>query len=264
MEEEDKLSEDLYVIDDEEEELSYSGYADGVTVEKVVGGAYFTGDEEDHYYSAFGDDADTAFASVKEAVHSGDFIVEELSPKVNAKGLHRLMHIPEDAVLYIFSTVYIIIGVLCVSITDYMTLVLPYIVGGLVGIVGVVRFIYAVIQKEYVHTHSNKTASSLILMALAIVILIDLEWANRFIPMVWGVLGLFEAAHAFNHGISRISRGMNSSYYLIKGIVELVLAFLLMYDPLEHLGLHIIVFGVQLIFRGVTAIPALKARLARR
>lgn len=275
MDNQNRKPEEVNALTGDEEELSYSGYAEGTSVRKVIHAAYFTGDEEDSYYSGYhfggesddAEDEDKHFSTVEamgEAAHTGDFIVEEFSPKVNAKGLHRLLHIPEEVVLYVLSTIYIIVGALCVTITDYMITALPYIIGVLVAVVGIIRFIYAVIQKEYVHTHSNKTASSLILMGVAVVILIDFEWASRFIPTIWGLLGLFEAAHAFNHGFSRIARHMRWWYYIGKGVVELVLAFLLLYDPLGHLGVHIIIFGVQIIFRGITAIPALKERLARR
>ena len=119
-------------------------------------------------------------------------------------------------------------------------------------------FIFAIIEKEYRNTKSNRTASALILIGLSVMILIEHEWAHTFIPIVWGVLGLCEGAHAFNHALSRISRGMRSSYYIIKGIVEVAVAFLLLYKPEEYGELHIIVFGVSLIIDGITTLPALK------
>lgn len=253
----------------DDEEYSYSGYSDDSQARAAtsVDPAYYAGDDEDHSYTGYSDEDIERFAgeaAVTNALRSGDFIVEEFSPVSNAKAVHKFAHLSEDNALYILSTIYIVVGILCVSIAPQMSYALPYIVGALMAVGGVIRFIFAVIQKEYVHTHSNKTASSLILMALSVIIIIDREWASAFIPTVWGILGLFESAHAFNHAFSRIARGMNCSYYLVKGIIELVLAFLLMYDPLHHINLHIVVFGIQLIFRGLTSIPALKRLLSRR
>ena len=53
-------------------------------------------------------------------------------------------------------------------------------------------------------------------------------------------------------------------FYLVKGIIEIVVAFLLLYEPHQYGELHIIVFGVSLIFDGVIALPAVHKFLARR
>lgn len=250
----------------DEEEYSYSGYSEGTTVVSGGRGAYFSGDEEEYSYSGYSEDRERYAGehAMADAVRSGDFIIEEFSPQTNARAVEKIAHLKEDTILYLLSAVYIIVGALCVSITSHMTFALPYIVGAMMAVVGVVRFVFAIKSREYVHTESNKTASSLILMALSVLILLDSAWASVFIPTVWGILGLFEGAHAFNHAFSRIARGMRSAYYIVKGIAELVFAFLLLYDPLHHIDLHLIIFGVQLIFRGVTAIPALKKRLSKR
>lgn len=246
-------------------ELSHIGYADGTEV--VYGGCSGYLSEGEYFGSGYSEDREEKFVgelAMEDAVRSGDFLLEEFTPHVNARAVRKLAHIREDTVMYFLSAAYIVIGILCLAITDHMAYALPYIVGAMMAVVGILRFIFAVRNREYVHTESNKTASSIILMALSVIILIDREWASVFIPTVWGILGLFESAHAFNHALSRIARGMNSAYYLVKGIIELALAFLLLYDPIHHLNIHIIIFGVQIIFRGAMAIPALKRRLSRR
>ena len=169
----------------------------------------------------------------------GDRIIDDFSVGSQAKSANKHIKIPETAAKYVLSVLYIALGAVCAAIS-------------------LVRFIFAIIEKEYRNTKSNRTASALILIGLSVMILIEHEWAHTFIPIVWGVLGLCEGAHAFNHALSRISRGMRSSYYIIKGIVEVAVAFLLLYKPEEYGELHIIVFGVSLIIDGITTLPALK------
>jgi uncharacterized membrane protein HdeD (DUF308 family) len=130
--------------------------------------------------------------------------------------------------------------------------------------IGLGQFIFAIKTKEYVHTNSNKTAMSLILMALAVLILIEKSSADTIIAIAWGFLGLLEGAHAFNHAFSRIARSERCSYYLVKGIIEAVLAFMLLYDPVNHLQLHIFVFGINLIFDAVTMFPPIKNYLSKK
>ena len=188
----------------------------------------------------------------------GDRSIEDFSVESQAKSANKHIKIPETAAKYVLSVLYIALGAVCAAIPARIESVLPYVVGGGLLAISLVRFIFAIIEKEYRNTKSNRTASALILIGLSVMILIEHEWAHTFIPIVWGVLGLCEGAHAFNHALSRISRGMRSSYYIIKGIVEVAVAFLLLYKPEEYGELHIIVFGVSLIIDGITTLPALK------
>lgn len=202
--------------------------------------------------------------SVSDAVADGASLVEEYSPQGAADNIGAAMNIPTKIVHYIMAAIYIVLGVLCICITKQMLSVLSYIVGSFMALIGLIQLISAIKKKEYVQTHSNKTAGSLILFALAIMILIDREWASTFIPIVWGVIGLVEAAHAFNHAFSRIARGMRCSFYLVRGIIEVVLAFLLLYEPVHHITLHVIVFGVNLIVDGIALLPFVKNFTAKR
>lgn len=204
-------------------------------------------------YSEFG---------VTEAIMDGASLVEEFSPHGTADKVAHHTKASEKAVYYVMAAIYFVLGAFCIITTivkyDIVKAVLSYIVGAFMAVIGVIQFISALRHKEYKHTKSNKTAGSLVLIALAVMILIDHDWADTFIPIVWGVIGLFEGAHAFNHAFSRISNGMRCSYYIVKGIIELVLAFLLLYEPVHHLRLHIIVFGVNLVFDAITMLPVVK------
>lgn len=246
----------------DDEEYSYRGYSSDTEAQVRRRGsvATLTGDEEDYSYSGFADYDETA---VTETTTYGDFIVEEFSTETNVRKVTNFTHLSENTVKYAFSIIYILVGAICVILNEYMVAAVPYIVGAFMAVIGVVQLAIAIKTKEYVHTHSNKTAGSLILIVLSVMILVEYDWANTFIAIVWGLIGLLEGAHAFNHAFSRIARGMRCSYYIVKGIIEVVLAFLLLYDPDHHISMHVIVFGVQLMFDGVTMIPALKQRLSR-
>ncbi len=234
---------------------------------QIYGGGFVTGDEEEYSFGGFSEQA--AAEGVSESVERmgyGDFIIEEFSAESSAHKIALATHISERKIKFALSAVYLIVGVLCVSITEYIQYAFPYIVGGMAAGFGLVQFIIAVIQREYVHTHSNKTASSLVMMALGLLIMVEHSAAFTIITVAWGFLGLMEGAHAFNHAFSRIARSERCIYYLGKGIIELILAFLLLYEPGDshHIYLHIIVFGVQMIFDAFTTFPPLKEYLSRK
>lgn len=232
------------------EEYSYSGYADAFDSHMLVGSE--TEGEAD---------GEIAISSIGSY---GDFIVEEFSVESNVKKVSKYIKLPEKAAKYILAFLYLAVGVLCIAIPERIEVALPYIVGGAMAAVSLVQFVFALVKKEYRSTHSNKTAGSLIILGLSVMIIVEHDWAHTFIPIVWGVLGLLEGAHAFNHAISRISRGMRSAYYIIKGIIEVVVAFLLLYKPEQYGELHIIVFGVSLMIDGITTLPVIKNFVARR
>lgn len=211
--------------------------------------------------SDFDDDETAATAEIGSY---SDLLIEGFSVESNVQKMVKYVRIPEKVAQYLFAVLYLVVGALCVAIPEKIEFALPYIVGGGMAAMSLVTFIFAIISKEYRSTHTNKTAMSFIMMGLSVMIILEHEWAHTFIPIVWGVLGLFEGAHAFNHALSRISRGMRSSYYIIKGIVEVVVAFLLLYRPEQYGELHIIVFGVSLILDGITTLPFIKNFVSRR
>ena len=249
---------------DDEEVFSYSAVSAGD--EEVV---TFKDDEEVFSYSAYSD-AVEELPEVRTESY-GDYIIEEFSAETNVSRITKFTKLPENAVTYAFSVIYLIVGVLCVAITQRIIDILPYIVGGMMIIIGTARFVLALKKREYRHLKTNHTATSLIVTALGIMIIIqhfqpDNESAITFISIVWGILGLFEGAHAFNHAFKRIANSERCVYYLIKGLIEVIVAFLLLYDPGNHEThqLHIIVFGLNLIFDAITMLPKVKRCLSSR
>ncbi len=247
---------------EDDEEYSYKGYSANTAAELFTHGESVTviGDEEEYSFKGF---TDEAAAADSERMSYGDFIVEEFSTSVNVKKITKLTKLSETTVQYIFSVMYLMVGVLCVVFTHYIQTAFPYIVGGFMALIGLGQLIYAVRTKEYVHTNSNKTATSLVMIALSVLIMTVNEAAFTIIAIAWGLLGLMEGAHAFNHAFSRIARSERCIYFLAKGIVELVLAFLLLTD-VDHIHLHIIYFGINLLFDAVTMFPPLKRILSRK
>lgn len=248
---------------EDDEEYSYTGYAE--PAEEDV--AEFKDSEEVFTYSAYADEA----AEEERTASYGDYIIEEFSAETNVSRVTKFTRLPQNFVIYVFSVIYFVVGILCISITDRITEMLPYIVGGMMIIIGFVRFLVALKNHEYRHLKTNRTATSLIVTALGIMIIVqsfqpENESAITFISIVWGILGLFEGAHAFNHAFKRIANSERCVYYLIKGLVELVVAFMLLYDPVNHEThhFHIIVFGINLIFDAITMIPQVKAILATK
>ncbi|MCH5143451.1 MAG: DUF308 domain-containing protein [Clostridiales bacterium] len=236
----------------EGEEIAYSVGAESNEVE----GEYISDEEES-------ENEPTAHIS-----SYGDFIIEEFSAEQNAKRLVSVTKIPQTAAIYIMAAVNFVLGVLCVSITGIIAEVLPYIVGAMMIAVGFVQFVVAIIHKEYKEVKTNKTVTFFLVAALGIMIILqEIDSTNdsaiMLVSVIWGVLGLFEGAHAFNHALHRIANSERCAYYLIKGLLECVVAFMLLYRPDSHEihHFHIIVFGANLIMDAITMLPPVKKLL---
>ena len=239
----------------EGEEIPYSAETANTSVE----GEYVADEEESEH---------------EPSVHIssyGDFIIEEFSAEQNAKRLVSVTKIPHTVALYIMAAVNLILGVLCVSITGIIAEVLPYIVGAMMIAVGLVQFVVAIIHKEYKEVKTNKTVTFFLVAVLGVMIILqELDSTNdsaiMLVSVIWGVLGLFEGAHAFNHALYRIANSERCAYYIIKGLLECVVAFMLLYRPDSHEihHFHIIVFGANLIMDAFTMLPPVKKLLAHK
>ncbi len=255
---------------EDDEEFSYTGYSAQTEAELNKNRAAFIEDEEVYSYSGYSDEvALTEGAALpvyeKENTSSyGDYLIEEFSAETNAKRVAKFTKIPRGAAAYCVSAVYLIVGVLCVSITSLITHVLPYIVGGMMLFVGITRLIVALCRREYRSTKTNRTATSMLVAGLgAMIIVQQIDPENdpiMLISIIWGVMGLFEGAHAFNHAFAIAFKSWRCVYFFLKGIIECTVAFILLYWPLNHdvHYLHIVVFGANLILDAITMLPPVK------
>ncbi len=252
-----------------DEEFIYTGDADQTGSELNGEDSSFGMSDEEMQYRTYADEAFRTMSPEgrKHAEQSyGDSLVEVFSADSNISRLSRFTKIPAHISTYIFSLAYLVVGILCISIPKVIIEVLPYIVGIMMIVIGGVQFVMALIKHEYRHVKTNDTATSLILVALGIMIMIqmldeDNDSAIMLISVVWGILGLFEAAHLFNHAFKRLANSERFVYYLIKGIIECVVAFTLLYQPANHDAheFHIIMFGINMLIDAVTMIPQVKA-----
>lgn len=214
-------------------------------------------------------DGETAVTDALAVENVPELMVEALSAEHNVSRLAFITKLPKNIATYIVAAIYFIVGVLCVSVTRHITVALPYIVGAIMMLVGISGFIISLVHRDYKSVKTNKTATFLLALGLGILIIFE-EFDPKsdpimLISIIWGVFGLFEGAHAFNHAITRIANSERCVYYIIKGIAECVVAFMMLYRPESHEThfFHIVVFGISLIIDAVTMIPKIKEFLSK-
>ncbi len=227
--------------------------------------------EDEKKYLKYGTDTYLLHSmSAEEAEKSesaGDNMIELLSAESNMGRILKFIHIPEHVLTYIFAVIYAALGIVCIATPSTVIDFLAYVVGGVMVLLGVVQFISAVMSGEYKQTKTNTTATSIIIAGLGVLFICQQatdpegETAIILISVLWAVLGLFEVAHLFNHAFKRIANSERFVYYVIKGIIELIVSFTLLWAPSNSDAheFHIIMFGVSLLIEAVTMIPQIKA-----
>ncbi|MCD8200507.1 MAG: hypothetical protein LUD47_00350 [Clostridia bacterium] len=272
---------------DEEDDLSYTDYSpDSARNEDTV---QFRDSEEELSYSAYSKGAESfpgyggIFEEEEEEEGGGyaEEIVEEFTANTAIKRVVRFTHMSENRARYIVLWSYFAFGLILATLSlvldeiyemEIITKIFPFVAGSLLFIFGTVRFVRALIRKEYLETEKQSMATPIIFIILAVMILVDTSfavtggeegeelyiWANVFIGVVWGVYGLVEAARAFNHAISGASKHENVTYFVIRGLIELVFSILLIYDPMEHIALHLVIFGLEVMFSAITHMPFIR------
>ena len=180
-----------------------------------------------------------------------DKFVESISLKGVAVHMAHVFNANERIFKYVFAALSLLSGLTCSVFTGAIMMVFPWVVGSILALLGLITFVHAIIKKEYKRSCSNVTVSALIIIAISILIFVENEWATPFIASLWGVLGILEGAHALNQAICRAFNRKNPVYHLIRATVELVLGFMLVYHPQEHIGLHVFVFGLTLVFDAI-------------
>ena len=189
-----------------------------------------------------------------------DKFVESISLKGVAVHLAHVFNANERIFKYVFAVLCGLFGIVCVVFTAEIKSMFPWVVGSILALLGVITFIHAIIKKEYRRSCSNVTVGGLVVIAISVLIFVENEWATPFIATLWGVIGILEGAHALNLAICEVFNRKNPVYHLIRATIELVLGFMLVYHPQEHIGLHIFVFGLTLVFDAIMLVIHAKRR----
>ncbi len=227
--------------------------------------------EDEMRYLKYGEDTYLLHSMAEEegekSESAGDNMIELLSAENYMGTILKFIHIPEHVLVYIFAVIYAALGIVCIATPSTVIDFLAYVVGGVMALLGVVMFISAIMSGEYKQVKTNTTATSIIIAGLGVLFICqqatdpESETAIILISVLWAVLGLFEVAHLFNHAFKRIANSERFVYFVIKGIIELIVSFTLLWAPSNSDAheFHIIMFGVSLLIEAVTMIPQIKA-----
>lgn len=95
---------------------------------------------------------------------------------------------------------------------------------------------------------TDDIARAILLFLLGCITMIQGEQAIPFIGVSWGILGLLKGGRSLAAGLSALFQQVPSAILFLKAIVQIILAFVLIFYPAEKVRVHIILLGLQIIF----------------
>jgi len=149
---------------------------------------------------------------------------------------------------------FIILGILCLAITDLIHESLPYILGSVMIILGSIHIIHGIRTGEYLTTETKLTANGFLFFTLGIVIFANHKNADALIGSIWGVFGLIKATEELNEAIYYFAQKKKFLRKLSACIVSAVLGFLLLLDPMNNVHHHLRLLGLELMVAGIELI----------
>lgn len=145
------------------------------------------------------------------------------------------------------SILFILNGLICIIFSEFIQEILPYISGSIAILSGIILLTKAIYEKEYKTIETKRTAISIIMILIGIIIIFKNENSINLIGVVWGIYGLVKGINELNIAIYYIFSKEKFILELLHSIVEIVLAIILIFNPFEKIATHIILLGIEMI-----------------
>lgn len=138
-------------------------------------------------------------------------------------------------------------AIICIIFPSHLTTILPYLIGGVMVIVGFIYEYRAIKQKEYKTLETSDTAQALILFIMGIFILIKHEDSIGVLGYTWGGFGLMKGTKELNIALYKLFVHQKFGIEMIQAFVTIGLAIILISDPFEKFTHHVMFLGFEML-----------------
>lgn len=102
-------------------------------------------------------------------------------------------------------------------------------------------------DKTYEVKGDRSIPTAVVGLALGVMVLVREQNSIPFIAIAWGISGLGGGITELDHALYGILHKEPCKIKLIHGLLETVLALLLIFDPYEKIGEHIVILGLEML-----------------
>ncbi|MDO5843563.1 MAG: DUF308 domain-containing protein [Methanocorpusculum sp.] len=139
------------------------------------------------------------------------------------------------------------VGILTIIFSHYLTTALPYIIGTGMCLFGITNLIVGIARKKVINEMKSEIANALIILILGVAVFLQDGEHLAFIGIIWALISLMSGASELNKALYHFLRKEKFLFLLIQGSIEVALSMALLFDPFEHLQLHVVFLGITMI-----------------
>ncbi len=149
------------------------------------------------------------------------------------------------------SAAFLLVGALCIFFPSHVAGVLPFLLGGIMLIAGIVHGAAYLRDKRFLEDESQGIGPDIILAVMGVAFLCAGSEAVGLMGVVWGIIGLRKAAGTIDQALRRMYRHQPALLLAVEAAIRIVLALALLFDPFEKFSSHIVLLGLELILTNV-------------
>lgn len=146
----------------------------------------------------------------------------------------------------------IVMGLVVILLREHFTSYIHIIVGVVMVLLCAVMLHESMSEKSYRSRHDRKLPTAIVGLVLGVLILWHEDNSIPFLAIAWGISGLESGITELDHAVYRIAHRQHCAYHLVHGFIETVLAILLVFDPVEKIGEHILILGLEMLVHALT------------
>lgn len=173
----------------------------------------------------------------------------------NAQSIGKIQ-IPESlqaAEHFIWAIIMPICGILFIFFAPYLTDYIEYLAGSVLIVFGIVMFAHAIKAKAYANPESHNTAFSLILLICGVIVFFkEQEDCLTLLGIAWGLYSIISSMDSLTELFYQMANKETFLLVAIDCVVALVLAILLLWDPVEAFTVHVRLLGIELIIHSIS------------
>lgn len=155
--------------------------------------------------------------------------------------------------LIIRSIVFLMVGAFIIIFNSKTINYLSLLIGIFMIITSLVDAFVHLLTKDY-KEKSYTLYTPFVIFILALLILFTSKNDIVFICLIWGVIAILQAGRTINECVYNFFNNKKYIISLLESIISMVLAIMLIINPLEHVQMHLIILGLEIALSGLRII----------
>lgn len=156
-----------------------------------------------------------------------------------------------NKLLKIRNYIFPVIGVILIIFAEHITRLVPYILGGAMVLVGILKGIAYLRNKRFLDHISDEAGNGVVLFIMGTAFLIQGE--NSLVPLgiTWAIIGIRKASKSLNSAIQQIYLKKCFTASVLEFVIRIALALVLLFRPFEKFSAHVAILGMELIVTNI-------------